>query len=124
MVRAILTELERQKGSHSDKIIRRIELYIFPWIGRRSMAKVSAMDVLTCLRRIEAGDKLETAKRALQNCRRIFRYAVATGRREDNPAEHLRGAIPPARERHLAAITTPRELAPSYGPSMRIPERL
>jgi integrase len=58
---------------------------------------------------------LETAKRALQNCSRIFRYAIAAGRREDNPAEHLRGAIPPGRERHLAAITTPKE----FGALMR-----
>jgi integrase len=97
------------KGGHSDKIIRRMELYVFPWIGRRPIAKVSAVDVLTCLRRVEAGAKLETAKRALQNCSRIFRYAIATGRREDNPAEHLRGALPPARERHLAAVTSPKE---------------
>jgi integrase len=97
------------KGSHSDKILRRMELYVFPWIGARPIAKLSAVDVLACLRRVEAGNKLETAKRALQNCSRIFRYAIATGRREDNPAEHLRGALPPARETHLAAITSPKE---------------
>jgi integrase len=96
--------------SHLEKVIRRLELYLFPWIGRRPIAKLTAVDVLTCLRRIEAGAKLETAKRALQNCSRIFRYAIATGRAESNPAEHLRGALPPHREGHLAAITTPKEV--------------
>lgn len=96
--------------SHMEKIIRRLELYLFPWIGHRPIAKLSAVDVLTCPRRIEAGAKLETAKRALQNCSRIFRYAIATGRAENNPAEHLRGALPPHREGHLAAITTPKEV--------------
>src|ERR1700731_406102 len=64
---------------HSSKVIRRLELYMFPWIGARPIAKLSALDILTCLRRVEAGAKLETAKRALQNCSRIFRYAIATG---------------------------------------------
>jgi integrase len=94
---------------HSSKIIRRLELYLFPWIGARPIEKLSARDILTCLRRVEAGAKLETAKRALQNCCRIFRYAIATGRAEQNPAMHLLGALPPAREGHLAAITSPRE---------------
>jgi hypothetical protein len=73
-------------------------------------SRLSALEVLTCLRRIEAGAKLETAKRALQNCSRILRYAIATGRAESNPAEHLRGALPPHQEGHLAAITTPKEV--------------
>jgi integrase len=94
--------------SHTDKILRRLELYIFPWIGARPIAKISALEILTCLRRIEAGAKLETAKRALQNCSRICRYAIATGRAERNPAADLQGALPPHREGHLAAITTPR----------------
>ncbi len=96
--------------NHMEKIIRRLELYLFPWIGARPIAKLSAVDILTCLRRIEAGAKLETAKRALQNCSRIFRYAIATGRAERNPALDLQGALPPHREGHLAAITTPKEV--------------
>jgi integrase len=94
---------------HSSKVIRRLELYIFPWIGARPIAKVGARDILTCLQRVEAGAKLETAKRALQNCSRIFRYAIATGRADENPATHLMGALPPARQGHLAAITNPKD---------------
>jgi integrase len=95
--------------SHSGKVIRRLELYIFPWIGARPIAKLGARDILTCLQRVEAGAKLETAKRALQSCSRIFRYAIATGRAEENPATHLMGALPPARQGHLAAITNPKD---------------
>jgi integrase len=94
---------------HSSKVIRRLELYLFPWIGARPIVKLSARDILTCLRRVEAATKLETAKRALQNCNRIFRYAIATGRAEGNPAADLGGALPPARSGHLASITSPRE---------------
>lgn len=97
--------------SHSSKVIRRLELYLFPWIGAYSIAKLSAPDILQCLRRVEAGGKLETAKRVLQNCSRIFRYAIATGRADRNPAVDLQGSLPPAVGGHLASITNPVEFA-------------
>ena len=34
--------------SHLEKIIRRLELYLFPWVGRRPIAKLSAVDILKC----------------------------------------------------------------------------
>jgi integrase len=97
------------KETHSSKIIRRLELYMFPWIGARPISKLTAVDILACLRRIEAGAKLETAHRALQNRSRVFRYAIATGRAVHDPATNLRGALPPSRESHHAAILDPKE---------------
>jgi integrase len=40
----------------------------------------------------------------------VFRYAVATGRAERDPTGDLRGALPPTREKHMAAITEPAEV--------------
>jgi integrase len=97
--------------SHSSKVIRRLELYLFPWIGGYPIASLSAPDILKCLRRAEEVAKLETAKRVLQSCARIFRYAIATGRAERNPAVDLQGSLAPAIGRHLAAITNPSEFA-------------
>ena len=96
---------------HSSKIIRRLELYIFPWIGDRPIAKIEAPDILACLRRIEAKGNLESAHRALQVCGRVFRYAVATGRAQRDPSGDLRGALPPADEKHLASLTDPKSFA-------------
>lgn len=42
-----------------------------------------------------------------QCCGQIFRYAVATGRAERNPAADLRGALAPVKTTHRAAITEP-----------------
>jgi integrase len=98
-------------ASHSDKIIRRLELYIFPWIGDRSISKIEAPEILACLRRVEAKGNFETAHRALQNCGRVFRYAVATGRASRDPSSDLRGALAPADEKHLASFTDPRRFA-------------
>jgi integrase len=95
---------------HADKIIKRLERDVFPWIGSKPIADLNAPTVLTTIRRIEARGRLETAHRALQNCGQVFRYAVATGRAERDPTGDLRGALPPTREKHMAAITDPMEV--------------
>lgn len=95
---------------HADKIIKRLERDVFPWMGDKPIADLSAPAVLTTIRRIEARGRLETAHRALQNCGQVFRYAVATGRAERDPTGDLRGALPPTREKHMAAITDPVEV--------------
>lgn len=95
---------------HADKIIKRLERDVFPWIGGKPIADLNAPAVLATIRRIEARGRLETAHRALQNCGQVFRYAVATGRAERDPTGDLRGALPPTREKHMAAITDPVEV--------------
>lgn len=98
-------------ASHSNKIIRRLELYVFPWLGAKPIKSITAPDLLSALRRIEAKGTLETAHRTQQNCGQVFRYAVATGRAERDPSGDLRGAIPPANGKHMATITDPKEIA-------------
>jgi len=94
--------------SHSGKIIRRLELYVFPWLGGTSIKSITAPDLLAVLRRIEAKGTLETAHRTKQNCGQVFRYAVATGRAERDPTGDLRGALPPASGKRMATITDPK----------------
>ena len=97
--------------SHANKIIRRLELYVFPWLGSRPIKSITAQELLAVLRRIEAKGILETAHRTQQNCSKVFRYGVATGRAERDPTADLRGAIPPANGKHMATITDPKEIA-------------
>jgi integrase len=96
--------------SHADKIIRRLERDIFPWIGKRSIASITAPELLAVLRRIEERGALETAHRAHQNCGQIFRYAIATGRALRDPSPDLRGALPAVKQTHHAAITEPKAI--------------
>jgi len=53
---------------------------------------------------------LDTAHRAHQNCSQVFRYAIATGRAERDPAADLRGALPPPAGGHFASITEPSKI--------------
>jgi len=96
---------------HGDRIIRRFERDIFPWIGGRPIADVTAPELLAVVQRIESRGALETAHRALGNCGQVFRYAVATGRAQRDPSGDLRGALPPVKGEHFAAVTEPEQAA-------------
>jgi integrase len=94
--------------NHGTRILQRLERDLFPWIGGRPIAEITAPELLATLRRIEARGAVETAHRAHQNCGQVFRYAIATGRAERDPSPNLKGALPPVKEKHLAAITDPK----------------
>ena len=96
--------------THADKIIQRLEKDVFPWLGSKPIGDIAAPDLLTTVRRIEARGALDTSHRVLQNCGQIFRYAVATGRADRDPTRDLRGALPPRRTGHFAAIIEPSEV--------------
>jgi integrase len=96
--------------SHAEKVIRRLELDVFPWVGARPIADITPPELLTVLRRIEERGAVDTAHRAQQNCGQVFRYAIATGRAQRDPSADLRGALPPVSKSHFAAITDPKEI--------------
>lgn len=98
--------------SHAETTLRRIELDAFPVLGAKPIGEIKATELLTMLRRIESRGALETAHRVRTICGQVFRYAVATGRAERDPAADLKGALPPYKKGHLAAITDPKDVAP------------
>jgi integrase len=98
-------------ANHAERIIRRFERDIFPWIGSRPIGELTAPELLAIVRRIENRGAVETAHRALANCGQVLRYAIATGRAERDLSGDLRGALPPVKGEHLAAITEPKRVA-------------
>jgi integrase len=97
-------------NSHGDRIIRRLERDIFPWLGAAPISEVKPPEILSVVRRIEHRGALKTAHRALANCGQVFRYAVATGRAERDPTADLRGALPPVKAEHFPAMTEPQKV--------------
>lgn len=97
--------------NHGNRILRRLERDIFPWLGGRPIAEITAPELLAVIRRIESRGALETAHRALSNCGQVWRYAIATGRAERDLSADLRGALPPVKGEHFAAITEPKRAA-------------
>lgn len=96
--------------SHYTKILGRLENDVFPYLGSRPVAEINAPELLAVLRRIENRGVLETAHRALSNCGQVFRYAVVTGRAERDPSGDLRGALPPVKGSHFAAVVEPKQV--------------
>jgi integrase len=102
---------QRWTQIHADTTIRRLERDVFPWLGTRPIGEIKPPELLAVLRRIESRGAQETAHRVKTICGQVFRYAVATGRVERDPAADLKGALPPAPKTHLAAVTDPKEVA-------------
>jgi integrase len=95
------------KPSHSERLLRRLERDVFPYMGARPIAEIKALELLAVLRRVESRNTLDTAHRVRSTCGQVFRYSVATGRTERDPSVDLKGAIPPPHKGHMAAITEP-----------------
>ena len=96
--------LERWTPNYGQDILHRLEMDIFPEIGRRPVADITALQILDALRKIEKRGAREMARRAMQYCAQVFRYAVVTGRVERNPAADLKGALKPVIHTHYAAL--------------------
>ncbi|MEN6508424.1 MAG: integrase arm-type DNA-binding domain-containing protein [Smithella sp.] len=96
---------------HALKLMRRLELDLFPWLGARPIKDITAPELLAVLRRTESRGAVDGAHRLRGICNMVFRYATATGRAQHNLAQDLIGSLPPAQKRHLAAITEPNEVA-------------
>lgn len=96
--------------NHADRIIRRFERDLFPWLGNKPIAEMKAQEVLEVIRKVEKRGALETAHRAMGNCGQVCRYAVATGRAERDVTVDLRGALPAAKGKNLAAVTEPKRV--------------
>lgn len=94
--------------SYKTRTGRILEKDLYPPLGNRPIASITAPELLAALRRIESRGAYDIAHRAKQTAGQIFRYAVATGRAERDPSGDLKGALTPKRaKKHHAAITDP-----------------
>ena len=75
------------------------------------IADVSAPALLAALRKLEANGTIETAHRARSFAGLVFKYAIATGRTDHNPAADLTGALQQPQKKHFASVTDPAKVA-------------
>ena len=79
-------------------------------ISGMSISDVTAPLLLASLRKLEKRGVVETAHRARSFAGRVFRYAIATGRAQDNPAGDLAGALEQPQTKHFASVTDPAKI--------------
>ena len=101
------TRKDEWATTYAKKIFRRLEADVFPWLGKLPMPNITPPMVLDMLRKAESRGAIETAHRVLETCGQVFRFAVATGRIESNPARDLKDALRKPMVQHFAAITDP-----------------
>ena len=94
--------------SHGDRILRRLERDIFPWVGKRPIADLSPQEMLAVLTKIQDRGAIETAHRAKWDCSQVFKHAIETGRAERDPTGVFSaGALKAPVTVSHAAITDP-----------------
>jgi integrase len=105
------SHMANKAPSHREKVIRRFEIYLFPWIGKKPISEITAPQIMETVKRIEKQNKLDSAHRALQTAGQVFRYAVQTGRATRDVTADLHGALPARSVKHMAAFTEPKDVA-------------
>jgi integrase len=80
----------RTSDHHVAQTLRRLEADVFPKIGTRPIAEIEAPELVEMAKEIEKRGATELAKRSLQMCSMIFRYAIANGKARRNPAIDIR----------------------------------
>lgn len=95
---------EKWTPAYGKDILHRLEMDIFPQIGKWPIADIRPVKMLEALRQIEKRGALEMAKRSKQYCSQIFRYAVIIERAERDPTVDLKDALKPIKRGHFAAL--------------------
>lgn len=80
-------------ASHAERIKASLQLNLYGEIGKLPISTIKPAQLLAALRKIEARGAHDMAHRVQNRASGIFRFAVATGRAERDPAADLRGAL-------------------------------
>jgi integrase len=93
--------------AHANGWLRALEKDVFPYVGPVPVADLSAPLLLDALRKVQARGALRTAHDLREFAGQVFRFGIATGRCERNPAADLRGTLAPYVEKNMAAVLDP-----------------
>ena len=97
--------VERWSKNYGYKVMKGLELNVFPYIGNRPIAEITPPELLnSVLRNIEKRGSLDIAGRTKQICGQVFRYGIQTGKCEWNAADNLQGAIKTKKTEHFRTI--------------------
>lgn len=101
------TKVAGWSEQYGKRWLERLEKDVFPWLGSLAIGAVTAPLLLHTFRRVEARGVRELAHSLREASGQVFRYGIATGRCERNPASDLRGTLKPVATKHMAAVLEP-----------------
>jgi len=97
-------------GAGSVERSRRLIEKDLAGVAQIPVDEVSVSTLFAVLRKMEKRDIAESAHRARGLANQVFRYAIATGRAERNPAADLIGALERPQTTHFASIILPTKI--------------
>ncbi|WP_374252155.1 tyrosine-type recombinase/integrase [Xanthobacter sp.] len=77
-------------------------------LGHRPISEITAAEVLSVLKKMEARGRHESAGRLRSTIGRVFRYAAATARTDRDPTLALKGSLVTPTVVHRPAVTDPK----------------
>lgn len=96
---------------HAGYVLRRLQADVFPAIGHAPVDAITAPQLVGMVKAIEARGALDLAKRAMQTAAQVFRYAIAHGLAQRNPATDIRPSdVLPSRRKHNYARLPAKEV--------------
>jgi integrase len=95
---------DRWSERYADGVLTRLENDIFPEIGNYPITDIEPPILLQAIRKIEKRKAQELARRQLQKCGEIFRYAIACGKAVRDPSADIKEALRPQEKGHFAAL--------------------
>lgn len=72
---------------YTNSVKSRLEKNVFPLLGEKPIKEITAKDIADCVKLIGTRGATDIAKRAKETIGQIFRYAIANGFAERNPAK-------------------------------------
>ncbi|PWW16560.1 integrase arm-type DNA-binding domain-containing protein [Pantoea sp. AG702] len=95
---------KRWSEDHRSRVIRYLELYIFPHIGSSDIRQLKTSHLLAPIKKVDASGKHDVAQRLQQRVTAVMRYAVQNDYIESNPAMDMAGALSTTKVRHYPAL--------------------
>lgn len=108
--------IEPRSDSHKNRSRSYLENDLIPYLGKKQISEIKAVELLACLRRIEnrknnQGQHVtETANRVRTQMSGLWRYAIQTSRAEHDIAHDLLGALKKHVSKNFSHILDPKIL--------------
>tara|TARA_Y100000588_G_scaffold374554_1_gene449708 strand:- start:382 stop:1572 length:1191 start_codon:yes stop_codon:yes gene_type:complete len=101
------TKLPNWAPGSAESVRMRLETYIFPVLGSKPIADITAPDIHAMLEPIQERGTYETCHRILAIVKQVFDHAVVTGYVKYNPAPSVKATLTKAKPKHMSATTEP-----------------
>lgn len=95
---------EHWNKRYAAELLKRLEVDIFPHLGPIPIKEIEPPLLLQVIRKIEKRGAHEQARRQLQKCGEIFRFAIAEGRAIRDPSADIREALKPIKRDHYPSL--------------------